>query len=587
MKILGLSFDYHDSAAALIDDGIVVAAAQEERFTRKKNDSSLPRKSIDFCLQQASISITELDQVVFYENPYLKFDRIIKSAVNSTFSNDTFLQQAMQTWIHGEKLDFRKRITDVLGVDPKIISSVDHHQSHASSAYYCSPFDEATIITIDGVGEHETHTTSFGSSANINKLYSSTFPNSLGLFYSAFTSYLGFPVNDGEYRVMGMAAYGDPVYYSKIKEMINVSSSGVIEINSDYFNFENPETIPYRECFVDLFGIARDASNEENLPTDRDDNHITSIDAKRYADIAASAQMVLEEAVTDLVKIGVQNTGCSNVALAGGVALNSVANRKISENLNINLFVQPAAGDAGNALGAALNFFYKSKKEKKKNIFGNPYLGECWNSRIGIELEKLGITEFDYFEYDDMFFTHVAELILGNKVIGWMDGRFEWGPRALGARSILGNPSNANMKEIINSRVKFREAFRPFAPSVISEEAHKFFEVPKNINPLSPESYMLSVAKVKSDAVSSIPAVTHVDGTARLQIVHKCMAPRYHSLISELGKKSGVPIVVNTSFNLKGEPVVASPYDAVNTFDRSEIDYLVMGNHILSRRSLK
>lgn len=587
MKILGLSFDYHDSAAALLVDGEIVAAAQEERFSRIKHDEALPVQAINFCLNQAKLSREDIDIVAFYERPLVKLDRILSSAYTPEGINCEFLNRAIQSWIQSDRLGFRNRIATALKVDPGKIRTVNHHQAHAASAFLCSPYDEATIVTLDGVGEWETMTVSIGKGRKIEKLYSTSFPDSIGLFYSAFTAFLGFEVNEGEYKVMGMAAFGKPIHAANIRQLVELTPDGGFRIDQQYFNFKSPTSLPFTDALTNKFGAPRGAESpfdvgclDEPPPSDL----IAS--SRHYADVAASVQLVTEELVIHIVTNAVRCANISQVVLAGGVGLNSLANRKLSQLTGGQLFVQPSAGDAGGALGAALWHAVVVADEPRPAPFRNCYLGESWDGRVEEILRDLGIRHYQLIEDFDVLAEEVAELLAQNLVVGWVQGRFEWGPRSLGARSILASPVQAEMKQIVNEKIKFREPFRPFAPSVLEEYAHEYFDIERNISESAPENFMLSVAQVREHQVSKIPAVTHADGSARVQLVRKEISPRFHSLISAFGRRTGIPILLNTSFNLRGEPIVSTPRDAINTFSWSGMDYLVMDNCLLSRKSI-
>lgn len=586
MNILGLSYDYHDSAAVLVMDGKVVAAAQEERFSRKKNDPGFPEKAIRFCLDFAGISATSLDRVVYYENTLKKFDRIVWASKQQPDKGDAYLEETVDDWIVNGKFFVAEKICDHLGISHEKVSAIDHHLSHASSAFLCSAFDESTIITIDGVGESETATVSTVKNGCIKQEYSIYYPESFGLFYSAFTAYLGFEVNEGEYKVMGMAGYGEPVYAEEIRTMIQVTKDGRFKLDHRYFDFLCPEIVPYSSAMVELFGPAREPGSDlyftESNPSDD-----ASKSNRKYADIAASVQLVFEEALMKFVTLATEKTGIPNLCMAGGVALNSSANGKIKtfvEQAGGRLYIHPAAGDAGGALGSALYCHYQEDKNHKPQPLTHVYLGQSFTRHDCKEvLTQSYLTDYREFSDRELLVEFVAGKLVSGSVVGWFQGRSEWGPRALGNRSILANPMIDDMKKIVNEKIKFRETFRPFAPSVLVEHAQTFFEM-DGVNPLGGTAdFMLSIVKVREDKKHLIPAITHVDGTARVHLVRKEINPLYYSLIEAFGEKTGVPMVLNTSFNLKGKPIVNSPRDAIETFNWCDMDCLVLENFFLEK----
>lgn len=588
MNILGLSFDYHDAAAALIVDGEIVAAAQEERFSRIKHDANLPKKAANFCLAQAGLTPAQIDIVAFYERPLVKLDRIIHSALTPEGVNQDFLNQTVQSWIQTDRLGFRTRISRAFGISADKIRTISHHEAHAASTFFCSPYDKATIVTLDGVGEWETMTVSRGSGRTIEKLYSIHFPDSLGLLYSAFTAFLGFEVNEGEYKVMGMAAFGKPVHANAIRELVKLTDDGCFRLDQTYFSFKSPTLYPFTTALSDRFGPPR----EPELPFEPGDPNAPPANdleenSRHYADIAASVQLVTEEVIAHVVSSAVERTGIPQVAFAGGVALNSAANGKIKRLLNGELFVQPAAGDAGGALGAALWEAFAVGAEPRPPAMRTAYLGQAWdNDQIANALRAAGVRTFKRYDSFEELAKVLADILSRNLVIGWFQGRFEWGPRSLGARSILASPTQASMKRVVNEKIKFREPFRPFAPAVLEERAHEYFEMDREIPEHAPENFMLAVVAVKPDQQSRIPAVTHADGSARVQLVRRDVSPRFHALISAFADKTGVPVLLNTSFNLRGEPIVTSPYDALNTFAWSGMDFLVLENCLVSREDI-
>lgn len=586
MNILGISAFYHDSAACLVQDGIIVAAAQEERFTRRKHDPSFPQQAIAFCMSKAGILASELDCVAFYDKPLLKFERILKTYMAYAPMGWPSFVKAMPLWL-GSKLFIKQQIERNLGFSGDVFFP-EHHESHAMSAFYPSPFSEAAVLTIDGVGEWATTSIAVGRDNRLDMLSEIRFPHSLGLLYSAFTSYLGFKVNSGEYKVMGLAPYGRPVYKDLIfQHLIDVKNDGSFHLNMDYFTFPVGFSMTNNR-FNDLFG---------GLPRPSE-SQLT----QREMDLARSIQEVTEEVVLKLAQHARKLTGMKNLCLAGGVALNCVANGRIMrEGIFDDIWIQPAAGDAGGAIGAALGGWYQH--------FGNPRVVDgktdaVRGSYLGPEYTDLEIQAF--LDREGIVYTRVsqkelssrvAELLNQEKVIGWFQGRMEFGPRSLGARSIIGDARSPIMQEKMNLKIKFRESFRPFAPSVLSEKANEWFEMD------SPSPYMLFVVPVKElhkremtdgqqnlfgiDKLnvvrSDIPAVTHVDYSARVQTVHYETNPGYHELISFFNKETGCPVIVNTSFNVRGEPPVCSPQDAYLCFMRTEMDYLILGNFLIDR----
>ncbi len=573
MKILGLSFDYHDSAAALLVDGACVAAAQEERFSRRKQDPRLPAQAIAFCLEQAGLTAAELDQVVFYEDPLLKLDRI-RASTEAGEGTDRF-HQVLARWLVERRLEVSTRIAEATGVDPARISHVGHHQTHAASAFFSSPFDEATIVTLDGVGEHETATISVGRGERIEQLASVSFPDSLGLFYSGFTAYLGFEINEGEYKVMGMAGFGEPVHADRLLACFDLRPDGSFGLNQDFFVFDRSDAPPYLPALTDWLGPPRAPSDVFDPRSDAR--------AKHYADVAASIQRCAEEVILHVVGKAVERTGLRTVCLAGGVALNTLANGRIQRELGCRLYVQPAAGDAGGALGAAQYWQACVAGKGRPQPLRSAYLGKSFG-KDAIE-EALTDNGLDWEEIADMpqLLDRLVERLTANGVVGWLHGRAEWGPRALGCRSILASPIGPDMQRIVNEKIKFREPFRPFAPSVLKEHADLMFEVAPTESLFAPEHFMLSIARVRPEWQARIPAVTHVDGTARVHFVDAEVNPRFHALISAFFKRTGVPALLNTSFNLRGEPIVNGPADAIKTFLYSHIDTLVLENHLVTK----
>ncbi len=577
--VLGLSFGYHDAAAAIIADGEIVAAAQEERFTRIKNDPSLPVNAIRFCLEQAGCD--KPDFVVYYEKPLLKFDRIISSSILAGKDGIEYLSSTMKTWAQKNKFQVLDRISDELGIPRSRVKSIKHHDSHASSAFYCSQFNEATIVTVDGVGEYETAIIAHGRDTRIKRLKTLSLPHSIGLFYSAITAYLGFEVNEGEYKVMGMAAFGKPLYYDRVSDLIALNEDGTFCLNQKYFNFLGNSEVPYTQALVDLLGPSREP--ESPFFVDGGDEHDLN-ECRRYANIAASAQKLTEEVLLHVVAHAVRQTGVNDVCMAGGVALNSLANGRLQKELGIRLYVHPAAGDAGGAAGAALYYYHNTLNQPRAKPFTNVFVGKKYDAnRIESDMKELRIYDYEKYDDTDKMVAVVAGLLREGAVIGWLQGGFEWGPRALGARSIVADPTRDDMRAIVNEKIKFREPFRPFAPAVIDESTETYFEAPPPYGHTAPEYFMLSVCPVKMEARHLIPAVTHADGSARIQRVRRETAPLYYDLIREFGKLSGVPIILNTSFNLRGEPIVSTPADAIRTFSWSDMDALVLNNYLIRK----
>ena len=593
MRILGISCFYHDAAAALIEDGELVAAAEEERFSRKKHDAEFPALAIRYCLETADIAAADLDYVVFYEKPFVKFERILTTALQVVPKSWKVFGDAMTTWLL-DKLWVKNLIRQELGVPADRILFSEHHLSHAASTFLCSPFDEAAILTVDGVGEWATATMGRGKGTDIKLLREVRFPHSVGLLYSAFTAFLGFEVNEGEYKVMGMAPYGTPRYADKVHKLIRLDGDGSFWLNMDYFCFHHSSTRTYNGKFTDLFGEPRDPSwhfftEGSGYPSyfEPKPSNYSELAAKNqyYADVAASIQQVTEEIVLGMVRSLHEETGLDRVCLAGGVALNSVANGRIIRETPVReVFIQPAAGDGGGALGAALYAYHCVLGKPRQFLMRHAYWGkEYSHGEINDFARGCGMASQTYAHEDALLDAVVEELQAGH-VIGWFQGRFEWGPRALGSRSIIADPRRRDMKEIVNIKIKFREPFRPFAPSVLAESAERFFDLPDAPRHY-PARFMLYVVDVKAGQGEVLPAITHVDGTARLQTVHRTESPLYYKLIERFGQATGVPVVLNTSFNLKGEPIVTTPANAFSTFARSGMDSLVLGNCLIRKGS--
>ncbi len=591
MDILGISCFFHDAAAALLRDGVLVAAAEEERFTRKKHDYDFPLNAIRFVLAQGGIRGEDLDYVVFFEKPFLKFERILLTAFQTYPRSWRVFREAMISWLL-DKLWVKSLIRQKVGVPEGRILFSEHHLSHAASAFFCSPFEGAAVMTVDGVGEWTTATLGIGRGTEIRLLKEIRFPHSLGLLYSAFTAYLGFEVNEGEYKVMGMAPYGQPKYVDQVEKLIHVERDGSFRLNMDYFSFHYSPDRTYNQRFVDLFGPPRDPRLHFFTPSsgypvyfgERPSNYdeLARLN-QHYADVAASIQAVTEEALLKMAQALYEETKLPRLCLAGGVALNSVANGRILRETPFEeLYIQPSAGDGGGAVGAALYAYHSLLGKPRQFVMEHAAWGaEYQAGEVRLFLDSQGIP---YQEIDDeqRLVDRVVEAIQAGKVVGWFQGRFEWGPRALGQRSILADPRRPEMKDIVNTKIKFREPYRPFAPSVVAEEAERFFDLPQAARHY-PSRFMLYVVKVKPEQAHLVPATTHVDGTARLQTVHRELNPRYHRLIRRFGDATGVPVLLNTSFNLKGEPIVASPANAWNTFTKSEMDVLVLENFLIEK----
>lgn len=591
MNVLGLSFFYHDSAAALIANGRVVAMAQEERFSRKKNDSSFPDQAINFCLRSSGLKGSDLNAIVFYEKPLLKFERLLFSSLATYPLGERLFRKGMkETFFH--KLWVKDLIIDKLSVSREKIFFVDHHLSHAASCFYPSGFNESAIVTVDAVGEWLTTMIAYGSKRAITPISEIHFPHSLGLFYSTFTAFLGFEVNEGEYKVMGMAPFGKPRFVDRIKKIIHLHSDGSFSLDLSYFAYPYAPDTLINDKFISLFGKPRDPESLFFTARSGYPNYFGPKPKKfkqlllknhYYADVAASVQVVLNETLVNLTRRAQVLTRSKYLTLAGGIALNSVANSRIKETLQLKgLFVQPAAGDAGGALGAALYYYNTMSAQPKPFVQKSVFYGEDYtNSFIRQFLIKNKIPYTQHKTNNDLVKHIISEILLG-RVVGWFQGRFEWGPRALGHRSILADPRNHKMKDIVNIKIKFREPFRPFAASVLSDHTVKYF----NYFPLGetdPSFFMLVVVPVREEVKKKIPAVTHIDGSCRIQLVTEQIDRLYWLLIREFYNQTGVPLLLNTSFNLKGEPIVDSPESAFRTFTRSDLDILVLGRYTVSK----
>lgn len=592
MDILGISCYYHDAAAVLLRDGQLIAAAEEERFSRIKHDYGFPKNAINYCLEEGQISGKDLDYVVFFEKPFRKLDRILASVFGTYPKSWKVFRESMITWVL-DKLWVASTLQNEIGVTKDKVLFSEHHLSHAASAFLCSPFDEAAIMTVDGVGEWVTATYGTGKGNDIRLFKQMDFPHSIGLLYSAFTAFLGFEVNEGEYKVMGMAPYGQPRYVDKVWKLVRQNSDGSFALDMDYFSFHHSTDQTYNEKFVALFGEPRPTklhffTPETGFPKyfGTPPSNVNEIGKRNqhYADIAASIQKVTEELILGMARELHKQTGMDKLCIAGGVGLNSVANsRIIRETPFKDVFVQPAAGDGGGALGAALWAWSSLLGKPRTFRMDHAYWGrEYRDAEISSFLKKNNIPH-TRMESEDQLLDQVVDRLTKGKVIGWYQGRFEWGPRALGHRSIIADPRNPEMKDIVNSKIKFREPYRPFAPSVLAECAEKYFDLPHATSHY-PARYMLYVVPVKQDQQSTLPAITHVDGTGRLQTVFRDQSARYYKLIERFGQATGVPVILNTSFNLKGEPIVTAPANAFNTFSKSEMDTLVLDNFVVDKK---
>lgn len=591
MYIFGISGLYHDSAAALLCEGDLIAAAQEERFTRRKFDHRFPEHAVDYCLREAGISIEDVSYIAFYEKPLLKFERILMSSLGSFPESWQFFREAMTAWF-GDKLWLKAVIMDRLKVPAEKVLFVEHHLSHAASAMFCSPYESAAVLTLDGVGEWTTLT--FGKATadwgngkgnSIDLSHEVRFPHSLGLLYSAFTAWLGFRVNSGEYKVMGMAPYGQPRYLDKIEKVVKVYEDGSFWLDMDYFSFHKSLTNTYSSKFVELFGPPREVESyffTRNTGDDITGREQEADSNQYYADVAASIQRWTEETILKVVANLHKETGEKSLVMAGGVSLNSVANGRIMrESPFENVFIQPNAGDAGGALGAALHIWHVVLGKPRRFTMEHAYYGEEFdNDQIGAFLESESIP-YEYVSELSSVADRVVENTLEQNVVALFQGRFEWGPRALGNRSILADPRRAEMKDIVNTKIKYREPFRPFAPVVTEEAAPQYFDL-EGKEEQYPQRYMLMVTKIPEQHQEDIPAVSH-NGTGRLQTVRREWNPLYYDIIEKFGQATGVPVMLNTSFNLRGEPIVTTPANAFSTFSNSDIDMLVMGNYLVKK----
>tara|TARA_A100001388_G_scaffold258966_1_gene225900 strand:+ start:465 stop:2300 length:1836 start_codon:yes stop_codon:yes gene_type:complete len=592
-SILGISAFYHDSAACILKDGKIIAAAQEERFTRKKHDPSYPYNAIKFVLEYANLKVSEVDQIVFFEKPFLKFERLLETYVAFAPRGFASFAKAMPIWIK-EKLFQKKFLFEKLKENDKNFKSddniffSDHHLSHAASAFFPSPFHEAVILTADGVGEWPTTTVAVGKENYLEIKKEIHFPHSIGLLYSAFTYYLGFKVNSGEYKLMGLAPYGRPIYEDKVKKLIDIKEDGTFRLDQTYFNYATGLTMISNK-FNELFGQKERNSDNEQI-------------TQFHMDIASSIQKVTEEIMIKLARSIRKEFGIPNLCLAGGVALNCVANGKIlKEKIFDKIWIQPAAGDAGGSLGAALALWHiENNKERLVNQnddMNGSYLGtEFSQEQIEYELKSIG-ANYEKFDYENLI-DKTATYLSNEKIIGWFQGRMEFGPRSLGNRSILADPRSDKMQKNLNLKIKYRESFRPFAPSVLIEDLNEWFDMStespymllvadinkkRKINISKNEENLFGIEKLNVKK-SEIPAVTHIDYSARIQTVSKLKNKHYYDLILKFKEKTGCPVIINTSFNVRGEPIVNSPTDAFRCFMGTELDYLILGNFILDKK---
>ena len=566
MYTLGISCYYHDSAAAVLKDGKVIAAVEEERFSRIKFDDGFPKLAINWCLKEAGISAENIDSIAFYDKPVLKFERLLDNYIGVAPRGLLSFLDVIPKWIH-KRLWVKDEINRHLkGFKGEIIFP-EHHMSHAAHTFFTSPFDEAAILTVDGVGEWSTTTFGTGKDTDVKLINDIRWPHSVGLFYSAFTYFLGFKVNEGEYKLMGLSSYGEPKYYDKImSELIDVKNDGSIHLNMKYFAFTYDKYMT-NQNFSDVFGI----------PPRKHDEKVEQI----HFDIGASAQLVLEDILLKMVNHVYNKTKMKNLCLGGGVALNGVANYRIlKEGPFENLHIPPSPGDAGSAVGCAQYLYHCHAKNKRvveesaERITDNIYVGpEYSNDEIKSFLDKNKIS-YDFLEREQLL-KNSAKLIAEGNIVGWYQGKMEWGPRALGNRSILADPRDEKMKDVLNEKIKHRESFRPFAPSILEDYISEYFDMDR------PSPYMLFVAKVKKP--DKIPAVTHIDGTGRLQSVSKEVNPLYYDLINEFYKLTDIPVIINTSMNVMGEPIVNTPEHAYNMILKTDMDYLVMGNYLVRK----
>lgn len=553
MKVLGISCYYHDSAAALVKDGEIISAAAEERFTRQKHDKSYPEEAINYCLGKGNIEASDLDKVVFYEKPVIKFERILTTAANVFPKGYRLFSQALPEWL-GTKLRIKKKIRNHLGSEISI-EFLEHHHSHAASAYLPSPFEKAAVLTVDGVGEWKTNQMWRGKDGDLEPIKHMDFPDSIGLLYSTITAYLGFMVNNGEFKVMGLASYGEPKFQDEFKEIISIGKNGSYELNQEYFAYRSSKKMWSAEL-EELLGNPRKEGQELT---------------QRHKDIAATMQKILEKVILRQTEHLYDITDTENLCMAGGVALNSACNGELRKKSSFkNIWIQPAAGDAGGALGAALSPF--NSVEPMKDVYYGPEYSDQEVKEV-LENQDISYTETK----EENLPEKIAESLQAEKIVALFQGRMEWGPRALGNRSIIADPRSPETRDMINRKVKFRESFRPFAPSVNQEYAHEYFDIEEN----KESPYMLFVYNVKEEKKKEIPAVTHINGTSRIQTVNESTNRTYYNIIEKFRQKTGVPVILNTSFNLKGMPIVRTPEEAINCFKKSDIDELFLNRFII------
>lgn len=570
MYILGISCYYHDASAALLKDGFIVAAAAEERFTRKKHDTSFPINAVNYCLKSQNITINNIDYIGFYEKPFLKFERVLSQHLEMfPLSFKTFLI-SLPSWIN-EKLRVPKTVKKKLKYEGDILF-IEHHLAHAAGSFLVSPFQKAAILTLDGVGEWTTTAYGIGEGNNIQLMKEIKFPSSLGLLYSTITSYLGFTVNNSEYKVMGLSPYGlidkqkNP-YYEKLKHVIDIKDDGSYRLDMSYFIYHYADRMPSRKLCRLLNG-----------PVRKPESGIT----QRHKDIAAALQMVYEEVLFKILNHVYNESKCENIVLAGGCGLNSVANGKILRNTPFKRFwAQPDPGDGGTSIGAASYIYHTLLGNKRKFVLKDAFLGPGFSTAQVKDFLDENRIKYSQFKNEKELIRTTAKLIYENNVVGWFQGRMEFGPRALGSRSILSNACNPKMKEILNLKVKHREKFRPFAPVVCEDDALTYFDCDRPIP--EPTDFMLVVYPIKGEAQKKIPAVTHVDGSGRLQTIKRFQNPLYYDLIKEFGKLSGISILINTSFNIRGEPIVCTPYDAYKCMMGTGIDCLIMDKFLIKK----
>ncbi|MFH1408785.1 MAG: carbamoyltransferase [Nanoarchaeota archaeon] len=569
MNILGISCYYHDASAVLLKDGVPVAGAQEERFTRKKHDTSFPRRAIQYCLRSQHLSIDDIDRIAFYEKPFLKFERVLYQHLQSFPKSWKVFLSSMPSWLN-EKLRVMRAIRKLEYKGD--VSFIPHHLAHAASAFLISPYQKAAILTVDGVGEWETTTLGMGEDTDIRLLKGIRFPASIGLLYSTITAYLGFSVNNSEYKVMGLSPYGimdrkkNP-YYEKLLKVVDVKDDGSYRLDMSYFLFHYADRMPSKKLCT-LLGSP--VNKPEQAPT------------QRHKDIAAALQMVTEDIMANMLIHLHHLTECTDLVMAGGVALNSVFNGKILGNTPFKrIWIQPDAGDGGASLGAASYVYHSLERHKRNYHMIHAYLGPSYSSKQIEAYFKRKHIHYTTFKDEAALITETAKLLYDNKVIGWFHGGMEWGPRALGARSILANPCNPEAKALLNAKVKHREKFRPFAPVVCVEDAATYFECDEPLP--EPTDFMLMVYPVRKEWQTKIPSVTHVDGSGRLQTIRRHQNPLYYDVIKEFGKLSSIPILINTSFNIRGEPIVCTPHDAYRCMMGTGIDVLVIDRFMVER----